>query len=160
MKDEGHLVSNHTYDHPKLPGIDNDELVRQIARTDRIIAPYVDGNAYFFRAPYGAWNLELANTLNEAGYSDYVGNIFWDIGGVLTDRYAADWNCWSKKITTYECGRRYINEIKDRRSGIVLMHDVTSNTSRMLKYILERVPAEYSFIRLDEARKYKNKLPM
>lgn len=159
MKSEGHLVANHTYSHPSLPKQSESEIISQITRTHEAISPYVDNDAYFFRAPFGAWATWIANLLNRAGFDFYVGNIFWDIGGVLTENYAADWNCWSKSLSPYECGVRYINEIKDRRSGIVLMHDVTSQTSRMVQYLIPKlVEQNYRMTRLDKIAKYEAKL--
>mgnify|MGYP001351804841 CR=1 FL=1 len=159
ISNEGHLVANHTRTHPSMPNLPAAENIRQVLETHRIIRPYVDKEAFFFRAPYGAWRLWIADVLNDAGLDFYVGNIFWDIGGVLNERYAADWNCWSTGISPFECGRRYLNEIDDRKSGIVLFHDVTANTSRMLKYILPKVLDKgYKISRLDEIAKYKQKL--
>lgn len=159
MVDEGHLVANHTYDHPNMRNLSRDEIIDQVSRTHQIISPYVDMNHYFFRAPYGAWRLDIGETLNEAGFDYYVGNIFWDVGGVLTDTYAADWNCWSESIAPYECGRRYLNEMRDRKSGIVLFHDVTSKTARMIEYLLPKMlDKNYEIVRLDEVPKYRQKL--
>ncbi|MDB2447090.1 polysaccharide deacetylase family protein [bacterium] len=159
MKDEGHLVANHTFSHPSLPSLTESEILDQLQKTHEIIEPYVDNSAFFFRAPFGAWKLWIADFLNRAGLDFYVGNIFWDIGGVLTDRYAADWNCWSKGLTSYECGTLYLNEFYDRGSGIVLMHDVTSQTARMVEFILPKlVKKKVKFSRLDEIKKYRDKL--
>jgi peptidoglycan/xylan/chitin deacetylase (PgdA/CDA1 family) len=156
---EGHLVANHTYSHPNLPNATDETILDELFTTHDIIKPYVDGESYFFRAPYGAWRTWIADLLNRSGLDFYVGNIFWDIGGVLTETYAADWNCWSKGLSPYDCGNRYINEFKDRRSGIVLMHDVTSNTARMVEYILPKLKKlNYRFVRIDEVQKYRNKI--
>lgn len=159
MLDEGHLVANHTHTHEKLTSISDEEIIEEVVKAHEAIEPYVDKGAFFFRAPFGAWKLRIAQLLNDLGLDFYVGNIFWDIGGVLTDTYAADWNCWSKGISEYECGRRYMNEMRDRDSGIILMHDVTSKTARMFEYIAPKiVEKDYSFSRLDEIKKYKDKL--
>ena len=156
--DEGHLVANHTFNHPSLPSIPESEVLNEVLETHKIISPYVD-RAYFFRAPYGAWRTRIARFLNESGLDFYVGNIFWDIGGVLTEKYAADWNCWSKGISVYDCGNRYLNEFRDRKGGIVLMHDVTAKTARLVEYLVPKLhKMEYRFPRLDEVKKYRDKL--
>ena len=159
MKDEGHLVANHTMTHPKMSKISHTENIEQVLQTHDLIKRYVADDAFFFRAPYGDWRLWIGDALNNAGLDFYVGNVLWDIGGTLTESYAADWNCWSVGLSTHECGRRYLNEIKYKKSGIVLFHDVTSKTTRMLRYILPQLAdSGYKMTRLDKIEKYSRKL--
>ena len=159
MRDEGHLVANHTVNHPRMTELSRAQIIKEVEYTHMIIKPYVNDNAYFFRAPYGAWQYWVGDILNAAGLDFYVGNIHWDIGGTLTSRYSADWNCWSKKISVYECGQGYLNEIQDRRSGVVLFHDITSSTARMIEYLLPKIlDRGFSVVRLDTVPLYKNKM--
>ncbi|MBI5532052.1 MAG: hypothetical protein HY898_05005 [Deltaproteobacteria bacterium] len=124
--------------------------VSELQKTDAIISPYVTQGIFLFRAPYGAWNATVAQKLNAAGYERYVGSVFWDVGGDLTTQYAADWACWSHGISVGECANRYMNEIRDRRRGIVLMHDVHSKTIDMVKVMVPKLEAEgFKFARLD-----------
>src|SRR5579875_1615816 len=53
----GHLIGNHTYSHPGLVSLaaSGGDVIGEIARTDEIIAPYVDAEVKFVRAPYGNW---------------------------------------------------------------------------------------------------------
>ena len=49
----GHLIANHTFDHPSLPAFvaRGGDVLDQLARTDDAIRPYVEGPVTFFRAP-------------------------------------------------------------------------------------------------------------
>jgi peptidoglycan/xylan/chitin deacetylase (PgdA/CDA1 family) len=57
--DEGHLIGNHSYSHPRFTLIPLAEQLDEIARADRILAEF-DGNArHRFRPPSGALPVSL-----------------------------------------------------------------------------------------------------
>ncbi len=149
IKNLGHLIGNHSYSHPKLPKTANP--VKEVRDTDNIIAPFVDNANFVFRAPYASWVGSLADILNATSLKKYVGSIIWDVGGVSTSRYKADWSCWDKKLTVAQCGQGYLNEISDKKRGIVLLHDVHGSTVDMTKWLVPKLKAQgYSFIRVDK----------
>jgi peptidoglycan/xylan/chitin deacetylase (PgdA/CDA1 family) len=145
----GHLLANHSWRHKAFTTISN--AVEEIARTDREISEYIPNNNLLFRAPYGDWSSRVVSILNNSSVKKYVGSIFWDVGGSLTNSFAADWACWSKGYSVTSCGNRYLSEIRYRGRGIVLMHDVHSKTVDMVKYIVPKLIAEgYKFVLVDE----------
>lgn len=151
LRDQGHLVASHTFDHKALPSLTSTDVVWEISATHERIAPYVDKNHFLLRAPYGAWNGDVAAAINASPYTAYVGSIFWDVGGALTASYGADWDCWGKGLAVEDCGQRYVNEIDANGKGIVLMHDVHSRTIDMVKWMVPKLEAAgYSFVRTDE----------
>jgi peptidoglycan/xylan/chitin deacetylase (PgdA/CDA1 family) len=144
----GHLVANHTWDHPAMSEAGNP--VSQVKDTDAEIAQYIPGNNFLFRAPYGDWAGFVADILNSNGLKKYVGPIFWDIGGELSGGYAADWACWSNGLSAVNCGEGYLREIEDKGKGIVLMHDINPKTTEMVKYIVPKlIERGYTFTRTD-----------
>jgi peptidoglycan/xylan/chitin deacetylase (PgdA/CDA1 family) len=148
---DGHVIGNHTFDHKQLT-LSSTDPVSEVQKTDAILSPFFSGNMHMLRAPYGAWSSSVEGRLNAAGFEDYVGSIFWDVGGVLTDTHAADWDCWGHRLSIEDCGDRYIQEIHDRGDhGIVLMHDIHSNTVDMVKtVIVPKLKAQgFSFARVD-----------
>lgn len=68
--------------------------------------------------------------------------MFWDVGGQLTASAAADWDCWGKGVTIDKCGALYTQEIRAKKRGIVLMHDVHGKTIDMVKKIVPILKAE------------------
>lgn len=153
---DGHLLANHTYSHPRMTAAT--DPVSEVRRTDELIKKYVTDGVFLFRAPYGDWNGKVATVLNNAGLTKYVGSIFWDIGGVRTERQdkrlttAADWACWSFNDSVEKCADGYMNETRDLGKGIVLMHDVHSRTIDMVKNMVPRLKDEgFRFVRLDKA---------
>ncbi|HEX7603111.1 MAG TPA: polysaccharide deacetylase family protein, partial [Polyangiaceae bacterium] len=162
---DGHLVGNHTQDHPDLtlPTLSDSAIVQELADTDAIIAPYVASGHFVFRAPYGSWSARDYTVLHASAMNKYVGPVKWDITG------GGDYDCWQNLsgngvLTTKQCGDRYLQEIANVGRGIVLMHDadygnvsnhnLTSgqgNTIDMVKYMVPLLKQQgYSFLRLDE----------
>ena len=161
LASDGHLIGNHTYDHPDLTTLSGRQVALEVSMADAIIAPYVDAGHFLFRAPYGRWSSEDYDALQSSPMSKYVGPVRWDIGGETTATYAADWDCWENQsgygvMTSQECGDRYIAQIHDVGRGIVLMHDQDygtpqGNTVDMAMYIVPILQEEgYEFLRADE----------
>ena len=176
LEADGHLVGNHTEDHYDLTdtstfpfGSGDSALIAEVADTDSIIAPYVASGHFLFRAPFGAWSSHDYDVLQGSAMSKYTGPIKWDVGSAMTDRYAADWDCWQNQDgygiqTSASCGDRYMNEILDVGRGIVLMHDADygdvsnhdlyngrGNTIDMARYLLDNLLARgFTFVRTDE----------
>jgi peptidoglycan/xylan/chitin deacetylase (PgdA/CDA1 family) len=153
----GHLVGNHTYDHPNLAdfGAEGGDVVAQVARADGLIRNWVDAPVVFFRAPYGAWTPDFAQILNAnlTVSLSHVGPINWDID-------AGDWECWKDGADPQSCMAKYLQAIDVPKRGIVLMHDCTADqevvkqANRTLELIQLLVPEllqqGYRFARIDE----------
>ena len=56
---EGHLLGNHSWDHPSFPRIPIAEQMGQIERTDRVVAAYDGRDRHLFRPPSGRFPLSL-----------------------------------------------------------------------------------------------------
>ena len=87
----------------------------------------------------------------------YVGPVYWDVGGDISYdddgnlRAAADWDCWSQDLTAEQCGEGYLREIRRKKGGVVLMHDIRQRSLWMVNGLLPTLVAEgYSFVTLDE----------
>jgi len=158
----GHLIGNHTYEHPDMPYYlsENGDVINQVLRTDSIIKKYVDGKTVFFRSPYGKWSKEVANELNLHLLStfNHVGPINWDVGGI---------DCWYWKNgkSVEEAVTRYLEEIGKVNKGIVVMHDEIAdmeylkkenNTLNLTKQLIPILRQQgYRFVRLDEITSIK-----
>jgi peptidoglycan/xylan/chitin deacetylase (PgdA/CDA1 family) len=138
----GHLLANHTQNHLQLTKLSSAKVITEVTQTDAFIAQVEPQGPWLLRPPFGAWNGATALTVNGTPMKKYVGSVFWDIGGVLTDTAAADWDCWGKKISIDRCGALYMSEMQTRKRGIVLMHDVHSNTVDMVKLLVPKLKAD------------------
>ena len=147
----GHTIGNHSYSHP-VPFVQGQAMVDEILAADKVISKYVKNGTYFFRAPGGAFDASDARVTDIPELKKYVGPFFWDIGGELTASHSADWACWANNVSVSECADGYMNEIHDRGSGIVLMHDIHDKSVDMfINYVYPRLKSEgYQFVNLDE----------
>jgi peptidoglycan/xylan/chitin deacetylase (PgdA/CDA1 family) len=159
--DEGHLVANHSLSHKPL----NDTkffnwkktITSEIFGAHEILAPYMSGQNFYYRAPEGAWDTKFADFLNQSSVGrQYIGPILWDIGGAVEMRngqyvQAADWACWSKKMTVDECLSGYLYEARSKKGGVVLMHDLRRQSAEMLaKFIPALQQNGFTFRTLDD----------
>jgi len=124
VRDLGHLIGNHTYDHPDLIGLlsGGGDVASQITRTDLVIGNCVDGSTTYFRPPYGRWNVDVASVLNAnpAASFGHVGPIHWDIEN--------DWWFWQQHLSPRDCMENYMQQLSTKGRGIVLMHDNSADS--------------------------------
>lgn len=144
---EGHIVGNHSMTHSALkdlgPFVWRDKVKSEVLDAHETLLPFMVNNKHFyFRAPEGAWAEKFADFLNEDPIGkEYVGPLMWDIGGEIEFKdgkylQAADWACWSKKISVNDCLSGYLNEAVRKKGGVILMHDLRKQSLEMLKKLI------------------------
>ncbi|MCW3081049.1 polysaccharide deacetylase family protein [Segetibacter sp.] len=158
----GHIIGNHTYEHPDMPYYlsRNGDIQNQVLRTDALIKKYNKKNTIYFRSPYGKWSKEVANNLNLNLLTniDHVGPINWDIAGI-------DCFYWKKDVSIEKTAEKYLNDIEEKGRGIVVMHDEIADmnflqpknkTLELTRQIIPKLKAKgYKFVRLDEIQSIK-----
>jgi peptidoglycan/xylan/chitin deacetylase (PgdA/CDA1 family) len=163
---EGHLLGNHSADHELLSArydASPDRLLNELRDVDQQIEPLMKrGDKLYFRAPYGSWKSQHADILNaDPRLRNYVGPIFWDIGGDISmrDGYvmsAADWNCWRIHWKAQTCAKGYLREIRRKDGGVVLMHCIHLNSAALVRAVVPALLEEgYNFVRLDQMPDYR-----
>lgn len=162
MVEEGHIVANHSMTHTALKDLSlftwKKKVKSEVYDAHSVMVPYMTNSRHFyFRAPEGAWDAKYANFLNEDVLGkDYIGPVLWDIGGeveVVNGEYrqAADWACWSRKITVDDCLSGYLYEARKYKGGVVLMHDLRIQSVQMLRKLIPTLEDEgFSFRTLDD----------
>lgn len=158
----GHLIANHTYEHPDMPyylSIGGD-VQNQILRTDAIIRNFIDQDTIYFRSPYGKWSSEVANELNLhlLATINHIGPIHWDIGGI-------DCYYWKIGHTVEDAVKKYREDIAEKGRGIIVMHDDIADmdylrdhnkTFELTRQLIPLLKNEgYRFIRLDQIESIK-----
>ncbi len=162
----GHLIGNHTYNHPAgdASGWSGDQVDQfsEIKRTHEIIKPYVAGK-FFFRSPGGTgWPAKkphVVDTLHQdADLRQYIGPVGWNIE-------SQDWTCWRDGDSAEKAVAHIQKQIVAQGgSGIILMHDCSTeqpeqeaklrrnNRALEVAQILlpQLIAAGYQFKRLDE----------
>ncbi|HAS74428.1 MAG TPA: hypothetical protein DCS67_09815, partial [Clostridiales bacterium UBA8960] len=56
IHDEGHLIGNHSWSHPQLTRLTNENILDQISKTQDTIAEITGYTPYLYRPPYGIYN--------------------------------------------------------------------------------------------------------
>ena len=164
---EGHLLANHSASHPMLGSRfdSNPELLLdQIREVNDEISPLMKrSDKLYFRAPYGSWRSAHAAILNaDPVLRDYVGPIYWDVGGDITrtaDGYimsSADWDCWHHSWGAATCAKGYLREIRRKDGGVVLMHCIHAQSAALVADVVPALIEEgYTFARLDQVPEYR-----
>lgn len=159
---EGHIVGNHSMTHTPLknlgPFVWKTKVKSEVMEAHELLVPYMTNNRrFYFRAPEGAWAQKYADFLNEDPIGrEYAGPLLWDIGGEIefkNGKYlqAADWACWSKKISIDDCLSGYINESVRKKGGVILMHDLRKQSLEMLKKLIPELQDRgFSFATLND----------
>lgn len=161
LKEMGHLIANHTFEHPDMPYYVsiNGDVQDQLLRTDAAIKHFTDSDKpIFFRAPYGKWSAEVANELNSnlLCAMNHAGPVHWDIAGI-------DCYYWLLGKSVAETVESYLTTIRETGKGIVVMHDEIADmdvvkplnkTLELTQQLIPLLKAEgYRFVGLDEVYK-------
>ena len=129
--DEGHLIGNHTYDHPRLTLLSPQSAKENIQKSSDIILSVTGAKPYFVRAPYGdvtAYQLKYLDAFF----------VSWSVNGYDWDEESED-----------EIYNRIMNKAKD--GAIILLHDTNEVTvNAVLRAIPELQAQGYEFVRVDD----------
>ena len=131
MKEEGHLIGNHTYNHVKLTEYNRDEFKEQLVKTNQVITELTGQDVLYVRPPYGAWDKNLEAELN-------MFPVFWSIDPL-------DWCTDNAAVVT----QRVVSKAQD--DGIILMHDYYDTSVTAALEIIDQLTAEgYEFVTVEE----------
>ncbi len=137
MIDEGHIVGNHSANHPSFPSISRTKMAEEIALLDTYLIENFSYSSPYFRFPSGEYSecsLELVTSL---GYK----SIFWSLAH-------ADWDTSTQK------GEQYAYDTVTSRfhpGAVILLHAVSSDNAAALGRIIDTAKSEgYTFKTLDD----------
>ncbi|CEO97322.1 unnamed protein product (mitochondrion) [Plasmodiophora brassicae] len=158
VREEGHLIAGHTWDHPILTSVGDDDIVEQMTRTEDTLMTYVGVRPRFFRPPSGATDQRVKGiTQGKLGYH----TIQWDLN-------TFDWT----RPAPGAVHQAIMSRLEDlerpgssAKSMIVLMHDLWPNSVDEMDGILTEIKAKYphrQFVTIDECigqtgRAYRNR---
>jgi len=144
IKEEGHLIGNHTYNHPHLNTLNSQEILWQIEETEAVFNRILNIKPQFFRPPYGEYNETVERIIQKKGYR----LVLWDM-----DCCSMDWRNPVPELITE------VATSNAEDGSIILLHDGRNirmgepreNTVAALPEII-RIFKEKNFdiLRLDE----------
>ena len=134
---QGHEIGNHSYNHPDFTKVSTTEMKSQLSRTETIVKNITGKSTKpYFRAPYGATNQNVLNTVGNAGYT-YT--FHWTIDTL-------DWT-GNSATTIYN---RVMNGLQP--GAIVLMHTgAATNTVAALERLIPAIKNKgYKFVTISQ----------
>ena len=151
VKKQGHLIGNHTYDHPHLNILTQDQVLSQIEKSEEVFKSILGITPKYFRPPYGEYNKCVEDIITKKGYE----LILWDMAC-----YSMDWN----NPPVQAIVDITINRVQD--GSIILLHDGRNtkigeprqNTVNALKDIMPLLKEKgFEIVTLDMLCKEKNR---
>ncbi len=139
MAASGAEVFNHTYDHPYLTKITDEQIKKEFAKTEQIISELTGKTTKpFFRPPYGDRNKHVFEIAQSEGYQ----SVYWTLD-------ALD---WETDKTADEVKQRIYN--KASNGAIILMHIGDNITGNILDEVFTKIENEgYKIVSLTEGIK-------
>lgn len=136
--DEGNEIASHSFSHPVLPSLSDEQVKSEILKTDKAIFEACGVLPRNIRPPYGAADERVAR---------------------LTGKPIINWNVDSEDWKSKNAGA--INkQIKDNlyEGTIVLMHDIQPATVQALPGVIDNMRKEgYEFVSVDKMLKGQQK---
>jgi peptidoglycan/xylan/chitin deacetylase (PgdA/CDA1 family) len=124
MRDEGHELANHTYDHPNLTEVSDAVIRSQLSRTEEAIAG-ITGRApvRLLRPPFGAYDRRVLAAVGAAGFQV----IYWSMD-------SGDWRpeVSAEQIALNVGGRAVAGDI-------VVFHCYVPKTAQALPGVMKRL---------------------
>ncbi len=119
MSNEGHIIGNHTSNHPNITKISNTKLINEVDNlsikfqnlTGKRLDPY-------FRPPEGSYTYDKLKTLQYLGYN----TILWSVA-------YADWD--ENNQPSYESALNILNK-RMHNGAIILLHPTSSTNAGIL----------------------------
>jgi peptidoglycan/xylan/chitin deacetylase (PgdA/CDA1 family) len=132
---EGHEIGNHTWSHPNLQKMSDENVRRQLRQTDDAIKRATGSRPTLMRPPYGSLSSRQKQWIHqELGYRI----ILWDVDPLD----------WKRPGPMVVCNRI----LKETRPGsIVLSHDIHPGTIQAMPATLDQLEAKgFKFVTVSE----------
>lgn len=131
MKEEGHLIGNHTYSHIQLQSGNIEVFREELKRTNQVIEEITGEEVLYVRPPYGSWDKSLEKELN-------MFPVLWTVD-------PTDWSCLSSGAVT----NRVLDKVQE--NSIILLHDYYKTSVEASLRIIDKLQEEgYTFVTVDE----------
>lgn len=136
---DGHEIFNHTYSHPYLTKISDEQIIEEFAKTEKIINDLTDKSTKpYFRPPYGDRNKHVIDFAASLGYQ----SVYWTLD-------ALD---WMPDKTAEFVKTRIESNLKN--GAIILMHTGDDITGQILDEVFTYIENQgYKIVSLTEGIK-------
>lgn len=131
IKEEGHLIGNHTYKHTQLQTSNREAFKQELLQTNEIIKEITGEQTSYVRPPYGTWDKSLEKELNMIPVLWTVDPLDWCSDNV---------ECIVKNTVT-----------KIEENDIILMHDYYETSVTAALEVIDELQKEgYEFVTVED----------
>lgn len=131
-------IGNHTYNHAKLTDLNSAEVEEQIDKVNRAVKKATGENTTVIRPPYGAFDDDLLNQLEEPV-------VLWDLD-------TEDWESRNAQKVV----ENVLSQVKD--GDIILMHDIYESTAEAVEILVPKLKEQgFQILSVSEMAHYKGK---
>lgn len=141
---EGHEIGNHSWSHPNLAKMSDENVRSQIKRTEEAITNAIGSRPTLFRPPYGSVTAHQKRFIHdELGYEI----ILWEVDPL-------DWKNPGPNVVSSRI-------LKETHPGsIVLAHDIHAQTIQAMPQTLSELEAKgFKFVTVSELLKLETPIP-
>lgn len=129
----GHIVGNHSYNHADYTKLNSAEIEADIKKADECIKKLCSETPLYMRMPSGAYNDTAVTTAESCGKI----SVQWSVDSLDYKENATEESILSRLVKT-------------KSGDILLMHNGTELTARLLPKIIKGLKKNYEFVSLDE----------
>ncbi|MEE0867243.1 MAG: polysaccharide deacetylase family protein [Clostridia bacterium] len=131
MAREGHIIGNHTMNHPSMPSLkDGESFTKELVELDRLIFGLTKKQCRFFRPPKGEYSDRVLAIVKDMGYT----TVFWSLAFVD----------WDNKISAEEAEKKVFENLHG--GCVMLLHAVSKGNAQALGNVIDRARKEgYEF---------------
>lgn len=136
MAKEGHIIGNHTVNHPSLPSVSTaKEIYDEVNELDRLVYGVCKQRCKYLRPPKGEYSERTLAITNDLGYI----NTFWSLAYVD----------WKNDVSAAEAEKNVLSNLHN--GCVLLLHAVSKGNADALANIIDKARAQgYEFKSLDE----------
>lgn len=131
--DEGHLVLNHTLNHPRLSDLNESNIISQLDHAAEQIETITGHYPILYRPPYGSINPLVVESTNTHGFT----TVLWSLDSL-------DWTLKDPDAVVENISSNI------RNGDIILMHRNATSVAALSGVIEKLTERGYTFLRLDE----------
>ncbi len=120
---EGHILGNHSTNHPSFDEISRAQMANEIEQCDNYLREHFGYSAPYFRFPKGEYSESALDLVNSLGYKC----VFWSLA-------YDDWNTENQKGKDYA-----FKKVSERLhpGAVILLHSVSADNAQALAEIID-----------------------
>lgn len=140
MIEEGHIVGNHTVNHPSMPDIGDDKLKEEITKLHTAVFEKFGYEMIYFRPPKGEFSQKTLALTKKLGYTTVMWSFAYD-----------DWDEAKQGRESYG-KEKILNNIHN--GAVILLHSTSKDNANILDDVIKEIKKQgYEFKTLDEFKR-------